>query len=120
MTAHLRNPFLFLLILSCSLISFSQASTAAEKPERPNILFLFSDDQRADAVAAYDNPHIQTPNLDQLVKEGFNFRNAYCMGSIHGAVCQPSRAMLNSGRSLYHVPMDLKGVITLPQLLKQA
>ncbi|HAW28307.1 MAG TPA: choline-sulfatase, partial [Planctomycetaceae bacterium] len=59
-------------------------STAAEKPERPNILFLFSDDQRADAVAAYDNPHIQTPNLDQLVKEGFNFRNAYCMGSIHG------------------------------------
>ncbi|HAW29078.1 MAG TPA: choline-sulfatase, partial [Planctomycetaceae bacterium] len=36
------------------------------------------------------------------------------------AVCQPSRAMLNSGRSLYHVPMDLKGVITLPQLLKQA
>ncbi|MFK7777692.1 MAG: sulfatase-like hydrolase/transferase [Gimesia sp.] len=87
---------------------------------RPNILFLFSDDQRADALAAYGNPHIQTPNLDQLVRTGFSFRNAFCMGSIHGAVCQPSRAMLNSGRSLYRVPMDLKGVITLPQLLKQA
>lgn len=120
MTAHLRNSFFYLLIFSCSLILLSQTSTAAEKPERPNILFLFSDDQRADAVSAYDNPHIQTPNLNQLVKAGFSFRNAYCMGSIHGAVCQPSRAMLNSGRSLYHVPMDLKGVITLPQLLKQA
>ncbi|MCA9021004.1 MAG: sulfatase-like hydrolase/transferase, partial [Planctomycetaceae bacterium] len=120
MTAHLRYLFLYALIFFCSFILHSQTSTAAEKPKRPNILFLFSDDQRADAVAAYDNPHIQTPNLDQLVKSGFSFRNAYCMGSIHGAVCQPSRAMLNSGRSLYHVPMDLKGVITLPQLLKQA
>lgn len=120
MTAHLRKALFVLLILSCSFFIPDRASGETKNSKRPNILFLFSDDQRADALSAYDNPHIQTPNLDQLVRTGFSFRNAFCMGSIHGAVCQPSRAMLNSGRSLYHVPMDLKGVITLPQLLKQS
>jgi len=119
MLSHLRTLILLFAPL-CLLFLQSVAEAKDQSASRPNILFLFSDDQRADALAAYDNPHIQTPNLDQLVKTGFSFRNAYCMGSIHGAVCQPSRAMLNSGRSLYHVPMDLKGVITLPQQLKEA
>lgn len=120
MTVNLRN-ISFVLLFLCSLFFISDCAEAeTQTNSRPNILFLFSDDQRADAISAYDNPHIQTPNLDQLVKTGFSFRNAFCMGSIHGAVCQPSRAMLNSGRSLYRVPMDLKGVVTLPQLLKQA
>merc|ERR1711969_198472 len=70
---------------------------------RPNILFLFADDQRPDTIAAYGNSHIRTPNIDRLVHSGFNFRRAYCMGSIHGAVCQPSRAMLMSGRTLWRV-----------------
>ncbi len=88
--------------------------------QKPNILFLVSDDQRADTISAYRNPHIQTPAMDRLVKSGFNFRNAYCMGSTHGAVCQPSRAMFLSGRTLYRVPMDLKGVKILPEVLGEA
>jgi len=88
--------------------------------QRPNILFLVSDDQRADTIAAYGNPRIRTPNMDRLVRGGFNFRDTYCMGSIHGAVCQPSRAMFLSGRTLYRVPMDLKGVKILPQVLGEA
>ncbi|QDV53433.1 sulfatase-like hydrolase/transferase [Gimesia fumaroli] len=120
MTTSRRNLFLAVLVLAGLCLPLNRSEADTQTKSRPNILFLFSDDQRADAIAAYDNPHIQTPNLDTLVKTGFSFRNAFCMGSIHGAVCQPSRAMLNSGRTLYHVPMDLKGVITLPQLLKQA
>lgn len=120
MTVHLRKLIFVLLIVTSFILISNHACVEAQTHSRPNILFLFSDDQRADAISAYDNPHIRTPNLDQLVKSGFSFRNAFCMGSIHGAVCQPSRAMLNSGRSLYRVPMDLKGVITLPQLLKQS
>lgn len=91
---------------------------AAEK-QRPNVLFLFADDQRPDTIAAYGNPHIKTPNLDSLVAKGFSFRRNYCMGSTHGAVCQPSRAMLNSGRTLYRVPMDLAGVKILPELFRE-
>jgi arylsulfatase A-like enzyme len=69
--------------------------------DRPNVLFLFTDDQRPDAVAALGHPVLKTPNLDSLVNRGFVFRNAYCMGSTMGAVCNPSRHMMLSGMSLY-------------------
>lgn len=77
---------------------------AAEPPKRPNVLFLFTDDQRADTIHALGNPVIRTPNLDRLAETGLVFRNAYCMGSTVGAVCLPSRTMLLSGRSLFHLP----------------
>ena len=93
----------------------------ADGPEkRPNVLFLFSDDQRADTIAALGNPHIQTPNVDRLVKRGTSFTRAYCMGSMQGAVCVPSRAMLLSGRTLFRVPGDLKGVTTWPEMFARA
>ena len=68
---------------------------------RPNIVFLLSDDQRFDTIAALGNSHIKTPNLDRLVHGGFTFTHAFCMGSTVTAVCVPSRAMLLTGRSLY-------------------
>ncbi|MEZ6071048.1 MAG: sulfatase-like hydrolase/transferase [Pirellulales bacterium] len=119
MAFSLRGIFLVVVIFVLAPLTLRGAEDGDEQ-QRPNILFLFSDDQRADAIGAYDNPHIRTPNLDRLAEQGFNFRRAYCMGSIHGAVCQPSRAMLNSGRTLYHVPMDLKNVPILPDVLRQA
>jgi arylsulfatase A-like enzyme len=73
----------------------------AENHQRPNVIFLLADDQRADTIAALGNPHIRTPNLDQLVRRGFVFRNAYCLGSNLPAVCTPSRNMLLSGRAYF-------------------
>lgn len=84
--------------------------------KRPNIIILFSDDQRADTIAALGNAHIQTPHLDSLVKRGTAFTRAHCMGSRQGAVCVPSRAMLLSGRTLFRAPENLKGVITWPEM----
>lgn len=104
-------------LLACLLLSLQ--ITRAPAAEQLNVLFLFADDQRPDTISAHGNPHIQTPNIDRLVREGFSFRRNFCMGSIHGAVCQPSRAMLMSGRTLYRVPMDLDGVMLLPELLQQ-
>lgn len=49
-------------------------SSAVER--RPNVLFLFADDMRADSVAALGNPVLKTPHLDQLVRRGFAFHNA--------------------------------------------
>jgi arylsulfatase A-like enzyme len=89
-------------------------------PERPNILVLFTDDQRADALGAYGNPYLRTPTLDDLARRGFNFREAHIMGSHHGAVCAPSRAMLMSGRTLFRVYDDLDSVETLPEVLGRA
>jgi arylsulfatase A-like enzyme len=89
----------------------------AAPPDRPNILFLFTDDQRADAVGAYGNPYVRTPTVDALARRGFSFREAHIMGSHHGAVCAPSRAMLMSGRTLFHVYDDLDSVETFPEVL---
>lgn len=93
-------------------------SQGIQAAARPNILFLFADDMRADTLAAHGNPHIRTPNLDRLVAEGFSFRGNYIFGGNSGAVCVPSRAMLMSGKTWFHVDTaTLKGVKLLPELL---
>ncbi|MGN6554377.1 MAG: sulfatase-like hydrolase/transferase, partial [Verrucomicrobiota bacterium] len=89
---------LFLLMLGAGL-SFGAALFAADS--RPNILFLFADDQRADTIAALGNPVIKTPNLDRLVQRGLAFNRAYMQGALQPATCVPSRAMLLSSRSVY-------------------
>lgn len=70
---------------------------------RPNILFLFTDDQSFDTVAALGNGRIRTPNMDRLAAEGTAFTNAYIMGGSSPAVCSPSRAFLMTGRTLWNI-----------------
>jgi arylsulfatase A-like enzyme len=93
---------------------------AADPPKKPNVLFLFSDDQRADTIAALGNEHIRTPNLDRLVQRGTVCTSAYCMGAQQGAVCVPSRAMLMTGRTLFRVASDLKDQTTWPEMFAKA
>ncbi len=59
----------------------------------PNLLFLFTDEQRADTMAAYGNSCIQTPNLDRLAVQSVLFERAY----VTQPVCTPSRATLLTG-----------------------
>lgn len=94
--------------------------SSAQAPKRPNILFLFADDQRADTIAAHGNPHIRTPNLDRLSASGVSFRNNYIFGGNSGAVCMPSRAMLMSGKTWLHIDVqNLKGEKLLPETLAE-
>jgi arylsulfatase A-like enzyme len=87
--------YAFLLMLALLAVSLRAAD------QKPNVIFLFADDQRADTIRAFGNSHIKTPNLDQLVRSGFVFRNAYCLGANVPAVCTPSRNMLLSGRAFF-------------------
>jgi arylsulfatase A-like enzyme len=106
--------------VSCLLFLLVCSGVAVYGAGKPNMLFLFADDQRADTIAAHGNPHIKTPNLDKLVAEGFSFRNNYIFGGNSGAVCMPSRAMLMSGRTWFHVDTaTLKGARLLPELLRE-
>ena len=90
------------------------------RARKPNILFLFADDQRADTIAALGNPHIKTPNLDRLVNAGFSFKGNYIFGGNSGAVCVPSRAMLMTGKTWFHVDTEsLKDAKLLPELLQE-
>ena len=74
---------------------------AASAASKPNVLFLFADDMRADSIAALGNPVVNTPNLDSIVQRGFTFKNAFCFGGNSPAVCTPSRNMLLSGNAYY-------------------
>lgn len=71
--------------------------------DRPNILFFFTDDQRFDTINALGNRQIHTPNLDRLVSSGTTFTHAHIPGGTCPAVCMPSRAMVHTGRTLFHI-----------------
>lgn len=70
---------------------------------KPNILFILTDDQRFDTIAALGHQEIRTPNMDKLVSMGTTFTHAHIPGGICGAICCPSRAMLHTGRTLFHL-----------------
>ena len=97
-----------------TIMSCNAEKKSTEPKVKPNILFLFADDQRADALGCSGNTYIRTPNIDQIAKSGVRFTNNYVMGGHHGAICAPSRAMLMSGKSLFHVYDVLDGVTTMP------
>lgn len=81
----------------------------------PNVLFFYSDDQRADTVAALGNSQIYTPNLDRLARAGVSFTGCHVMGGLQGAVYVPSRAMLMTSRGLFRVKEDMAGQRTWPE-----
>ena len=62
--------------------------------DRPNVLLLYTDQQRWDALGCSGNPRIHTPNLDALAQTGAVFTNAFC----NNPVCMPSRQSMLSGR----------------------
>lgn len=74
--------------------------------KKPNIVIFFTDDQRFDTIRALGNDAIYTPNMDKLVERGTSFECAHIPGGTTGAVCMPSRAMLLTGRSLFHIKND--------------
>jgi arylsulfatase A-like enzyme len=97
----------FAILALCVGVWDTATSQGATPESPPNVLFLFMDDQQADTIAALGNEHLLTPNLDRLVRSGISMDRAYMQGSMNGATCVPSRAMLLSGRGLFHVDEKL-------------
>lgn len=60
--------------------------------DKPNILLILTDQQRFDTIAAAGNPHIKTPNLDRLTREGTRFSSAYTPSP----VCVPARCIMGN------------------------
>ena len=91
--------------LAGRLIAFAALGLAvgqAEAKAKPNVLFIFADDQCYETVANLGHTDIDTPNLDRLAERGTQFTRAYNMGSWSGAVCVASRHMLIT-LSLIHI-----------------
>lgn len=73
----------------------------ASRDKRPNLLFIFADDQAFDSIAALGCDEVRTPNLDRLVRRGMSFTNCYNQGGWGGAICVASRTMLVTGAFLW-------------------
>lgn len=67
---------------------------ASDKDARPNIIFILTDDQRADSLGCMGNALVKTPNLDRLAEEGTLFVNA----TVTSTLCTPSRASFFTGQ----------------------
>ena len=115
-----------ILLLGFLMLLFSCEPTeqeVAEKPSGPpNILFIMSDDHAYQAISAYSDRLIQTPNIDRLAEEGMLFSNACVTNSI----CAPSRAVILTGKHSHlngkidnWQPFDTTN-ITFPQLFQDA
>ena len=90
-TTNMKYIFPFFFIIS---LLISSCSVETKEKERPNILFIMSDDHAYQAISAYDDRLIQTPNIDRIAKEGMLFNNA----SVTNSICAPSRAVILTGK----------------------
>ena len=92
----------FIGLLAAGSAAFASGKVAAlgqdTKTRRPNILFLMTDQHRADCLGCYGNSIIKTPNFDRLAREGMRFVHAY--SSV--PTCTPARAGLLTGLSPWH------------------
>ena len=93
-----------MLLPGILLAILGSAALGAESAKRPNILFIIADDQSPFELKTY-NPKstLDTPNIDKLAAGGLVFDGAYHMGSFSGAVCSPSRHMIMTGRTVWHL-----------------
>lgn len=86
------RKLIWLLLLSGTLKA--QTGTLQAPAKQPNIIFIFSDDHAYQAISAYGNKQVQTPNIDRIAREGARFTN--CM--VTNSICGPSRATLLTGK----------------------
>lgn len=108
-------------LLFVSVTLFADQSKTTEK-QKPNILFILSDDHSAPFLGCYGNPDLKTPNIDKLASEGVLFKHAYTTAP----QCVPSRSSMLSCRNVLDVqmlrfsaPLD-KEIVTFPELLRNA
>ncbi len=93
MAIHSRREF---ISTTCGVALASAAMTSAkagETQERPNILWICTDQQRYDTIRSLGNKHIRTPNIDRLVETGAAFTHAF----VQSPICTPSRASFLTG-----------------------
>ncbi len=109
-------------VLLLQLAAVSAGSIFAQKAQRPNIIYIMSDDHAYQAISAYGSPYIKTPNIDRIANEGVIFQNSFCANSISA----PSRACVLTGKHSNKNGQIHNGIVfdstqvTFPKLLQSA
>jgi arylsulfatase A-like enzyme len=119
-----RRAFLKeLSYVSLGLTSLSSCGYTPTKPisQRPNLLFIFTDDHAVQSIGTYGSKINQTPHIDRIAQEGMAFDRCYCCNSI----CAPSRAAILTGKHSHANGLMTNGnefdggQTTFPKLLQQ-
>jgi arylsulfatase A-like enzyme len=115
------SQLIYCLFFATILYSCSPSAPKEAEKKRPNIVFIMSDDHAYQAISAYSNKLIETPNIDRIAKQGMLFTNA----SVTNSICAPSRAVILTGKHSHlngkidnNFPFDTTNV-TFPQLLQK-
>lgn len=115
MTRHMR-------LIASALLAVAAFASTASADERPNILFVFTDDHAFQAIGAYGSRINQTPAIDRLAREGMTFDRCYVTNSI----CGPCRAVIQTGKYSHINGFYQNGNVfnglqpTFPKMLRQA
>ena len=89
----LRKSCPCFIIGTLSFLSLATSLVATDRPEQPNILFIFADDWGWGDLSCHGHPYIQTPNIDRLAREGTDFHRF----TVASGVCSPSRTAVMTG-----------------------
>ena len=109
------------IVLVCGFLIAVNAQEKTTSQEKPNIIFIMADDHGYQAISAYSDKLIKTPNIDRIGREGAVMRNAFVTNS----VCSPSRAVILTGKYSHINGMRDNGTYfngsqqTLPKILKR-
>ncbi len=112
---NLIVPSLIVLVVSCT------NKTSELIVEKPNIIFIMSDDHAYQAISAYNSDLIETPNIDKIANQGIKFNKAFVTNSI----CAPSRAVILTGKFSHLNGVPGNGQVfdgnqqTFPKILQQ-
>lgn len=115
----MKLTYIFGILIFTIVFTHCTEKKKQENQDRPNIVFIMSDDHAYQAISAYSDKLINTPNIDRIAKEGMLFTNA----SVTNSICAPSRATILTGKHT-HIhgkidnifPFDTTN-ITFPQIL---
>ena len=97
------------VLLALSLFS-CQNGTGKQAVERPNILFIFTDQQAMNTMSMLGNPYVKTPNMDRLAADGVMFLNSYCTSP----VCGPARSSLITGCMPHETGRNINDNTSIP------
>jgi len=107
----MRNKIALLIwFLSAAILFSCQIMDKKQSDVKPNILFIFTDQQTINTMSVLGNPYVHTPNMDRLAADGIMFLNSYCTSP----VCGPSRSSLVTGCMPHETGRNINDNTSIP------